>query len=124
MDFIGVIIEESLDNKGVLKLIKIIDTKVEKVTSEHKTPWIKKWTLHTILVKEKFADLVAKKLSESLDYEHNWYSDFKNDLIHFIIFKNKVFKINRTKNEYNNVIKYGLSLGIPDYQLDFSDKIK
>ena len=28
------------------------------------------------------------------------------------------------KEEYGEATKYGLSLGIPDYQLDFSDDIK
>ena len=37
-NFNGVIIEESLEKKGVLKMVKIIKTKVEQVTEEHKTP--------------------------------------------------------------------------------------
>jgi len=41
MNYKGVIIEESLENKDVLKDIKISSTKVEEVTDEHKTPWIK-----------------------------------------------------------------------------------
>jgi hypothetical protein len=36
----GVIIEESLENKEVLKKVKIVSTKVEKVTNEHQTPWL------------------------------------------------------------------------------------
>ena len=38
-NFNGVIIEESLENKDVLQKVKIIKTKVEEVTEEHKTPW-------------------------------------------------------------------------------------
>ncbi len=34
--FIGVIIEESLEDKSVLKNVKIISTEVEKVTEEDK----------------------------------------------------------------------------------------
>ena len=37
----GVIIEESLKNKEVLKKVQILETKVEEVTEKHKTPWIK-----------------------------------------------------------------------------------
>lgn len=60
-----------------------------------------------------------------MDSEHSWYADFKNDSFDFIIFRNKVFKIDRSKKEqYDDVVKFGLSLGIPDYQLDFSPKIK
>lgn len=34
----GVIIEESLANRDVLKKVKILSTKVEKINDEHKTP--------------------------------------------------------------------------------------
>ena len=120
----GVIIEESLENKDVLKKIKIIKTKIERVTEKHKTPWIKQWTLHTIEVVENHADKIAEDLSTSLDSKHNWYADFKNEKIHYIIFKNRVFKIDRSKKEqYDKATRYGISLGIPDYQVDFSPYI-
>lgn len=124
-NFIGVIIEESLEKKDILKKIKIIKTKVEKVTEKHKTQWIKQWTLHTVEILENQVDRVAKDLSKSLDSKHNWYADLKNDNFHYVIFCNKVFKVDRSKPEqYNDVKKYGLTLGIPDYQLDFSPHIK
>ena len=124
-NFNGVIIEESLENKDVLQKVKIIKTEVEEVTEEHKTPWIKQWTLHTVEIPENQADEIAEDLSNSLDSEHEWYADFKNDKFHYIIFRNKVFKVDRSKPEqYHDVTKYGLSLGIPDYQLDFSPHIK
>ncbi len=123
--YVGIIIEESLEKKDVLKKVKILKTKIEKVTEKHKTPWIKQWTLHTIKLSENQADAVAKDLSKSLDSEHSWYADFKNNSFHYIIFRNKVFKVVRSKPEqYLGVTKYGLTLGIPDYQLDFSPHIK
>ena len=124
-NFNGVIIEESLEKKDILKKVKILKTKVEQVTEEHKTPWIKQWTLHTVEILENQVDVVAKEVSHSLDSEHSWYADFKNDKFHYIIFRNKVFKVDRSKPEqYNDVTKYGLTLGIPGYQLDFSPHIK
>ncbi len=123
--YTGVIIEESLERKEVLKKVKIINTKREKVTENHKTPWIKEWTLHTVEIRENQADIIAKELSESLDSKHNWYADFKNSQYHYIIFHDKVFKVDRAKKEqYTKVTEYGISLGIPDYQLDFSPAIK
>src|SRR3989344_1226629 len=119
-NFNGVIIEESLEKKGVLKMVKIIKTKVEQVTEEHKTPWIKQWTLHTVEILETQADKIAKKLSKALDSEHSWYADFKNNKYHYIVFRNKVFKIDRTNNkQYEEARQYGISLGIPEYQVDF-----
>ena len=124
-NFIGVIIEESLEDREILKKVKIIKTKVEKVTEKHKTPWIKQWTLHTVEIAENQADMVAKELCKSLDSQHAWYADFKNDNIHFILFRDKIFKINRThKEQYEEATKYGLSLGIPEYQVDFSPQVK
>lgn len=120
-NFKGVIIEESLEDKDVLQKVKIMKTKIEQVTEKHKTPWIKQWTLHVVEIPENQANKVAKELSILLDRAHAWYADFKNNSYHYIIFRNKVFKVDRSKPEqYGKVTTYGISLGIPDYQLDFS----
>ena len=124
-DFTGIIIEESLENSEVLKKVKIIKTKVAKVTEKHKTPGIMQWTMHTIEIPEEKADSIAKELCKSLNSKHSWYADFKNDEFHYVIFRNRIFKVDRSKKEqYDEVTRYGISLGIPDYQLDFSQYIK
>ena len=123
--FKGTIIEESLEDKSVLKKIRIISTEVEKVTDRHKTPWISQWTLHSVEIPDKNADDVAKEISTALDSEHGWYADFKNDVDHYIIFKGKVFFIDRTsKEQYDEARRYGIRLGIPEYQVDFHPDIK
>lgn len=121
MYFQGVIIEESLENTSVLKDVTILETKVEKVTEEHKTPWLKQWTLHTVKISEEVADSVSEKLSKNLEKEHNWYADYKNDKYHYIIYRGKVFKVD-LKNPvlYAEAKQYGISLGIPEYQVDFA----
>lgn len=125
MNYKGVIIEESLDNKDVLKKVLILETKIETVTEEHKTPWIKKWTLHTVEIPNKKADEIAEKLSQDLEKEHNWYADFKNNLYHYIIFRNKVFKVDLKNPElYKDAKRFGISLGIPEYQVDFAPEDK
>lgn len=124
MNYKGVIIEESLDNKSCFKDLKIVSTKVEPVTESHKTPWLKQWTLHTVEIDGNKAELVASQLSNTLEKEHVWYADFKNKKSHYIVFRGKVFKIDRNNpNEYEKVKEYGVSLGVPDYQLDFSPDI-
>lgn len=120
-DFKGVIIEESLEDVSVLKSVHIISTEIEPVIPEHKTPWVTQWTLHTVEISFVEVETVAEKISRSLDSKHEWYADFKNDKTHFIIFKNKIFKIDRTKvEEYNKATEYGISIGIPSYQVDFA----
>ncbi|MFH1392775.1 MAG: hypothetical protein ABIG73_00080 [Patescibacteria group bacterium] len=123
----GVIIEESLENTGVLKEVKILETEVEPVTNEHETPWLKQWTLHTVEIPEDKAEAIAEEISHALDRGHggSWYADFKNDETHFIIFRDKVFKIDRkNKEQYNEAKEYGISLGIPEHQVDFHPDIK
>jgi len=123
--FVGVIIEESLEKKSVLKKVKIIKTKIKKVTEKHKTPWIKQWTLHTVEIPENRSESIAKDLSKSLDSQHEWYADFKNKTHHYIIFRNKIFFIDRrSKEQYDQAKNYGISLGIPEYQVDFHPDIK
>jgi len=40
-NYTGIIIEESLEDKSILKKIKIVKTKIELVNKNHKTPWVK-----------------------------------------------------------------------------------
>lgn len=118
----GVIIEESLADKDALKKVKIISTKIEKVTEKHKTPWLLQWTLHTVEIPENEAQKIAGEISQSLDPKHggSWYADFKNDTNHYIIFRNKIFLIDaHSQEQYDQARQYGLSLGIPEYQVDF-----
>lgn len=126
MIYKGIIIEESLEDTSVLKDVAILETKVEKVTEEHKTPWLKQWTLHTVEIPEEKADSVAEKISKDLEKEHNWYADYKNSMYHYIIYRGRVFKVD-LKNPllYAEAKQYGISLGIPEYQVDFApdDKI-
>ena len=124
-NFKGVIITESLENQDILQKIKILETRVVKVTEKHKTPWIKQWTLHTVEILESQSDEVSEELSRALDSKHNWYIDYKNDDFHYIIFRDKIFKVNRSElKQYKEVVEYGLLLGIPDYQLDFTPNIE
>ncbi len=120
-DYKGIIIEESLEDPSCLVGAKIIKSKTVPVTPKHKTPWVKQWTMHTVVVPSNKAESVAEKISKAIDdtHESSWYADFKSDKKHYIIFRDKVFFINRNKNEYKKVMDYGTKLGIPKYQLDF-----
>lgn len=126
MNYKGVIIKESLEDPEVLREVKILETKVKPVTKKYGTPWIKQWTLYTVEIPEERADGIAKILSEYIDRTHasSWYADFKNNSTHYIIFRNKVSRIDRRKaEEYEEAKRYGIRLGIPGYQLDFSPEI-
>ena len=126
MDYKGVIIEESLEDKTVLDTVSIVSTKVEKVTSKHKTPWLSQWTLHTIEIPEENVNQIAKQISHVFDKKHLcWYADFKNNKYHYIVYPNKFFKVNlQNPILYKDAKEYGISIGIPEYQVDFAPKDK
>ena len=120
----GVIIEESIEDKSVLKTIEILSTEIEKTTPQHKSG-VSQWTLHTVLIPTNKANDIAYKISKALDKKDSWYADFKNKNEHYIIFRNKVFLIDRSnKEEYDEAREYGISIGIPEYQVDFSPKVE
>ncbi len=123
----GVIIEESLEDKGVLSELKILETEVERVTDRNKTPWLTIWTKRTVEVPEERAPIVAQRLAKAIELGHkwSWYADFKNEEFHYIIFRDRVFKVDRrSKEQYDEVNRFGEALGIPSYQLDFSPQIE
>lgn len=123
MDYKGIIIEESLKNKAVLGRVTITETKIELVTEAHKTPWLKQWTLHTVTIPVEDAGNIAKELSQSLDNNY-WYVDYRNRDTHYVIFPGKIFCVDRSQpDQYEAAKAYGVSLGIPDYQLTFSAEI-
>lgn len=122
MNFEGIIIEESLENKSVLKRLTTLETKTESVTAEHKTPWIKTWTMHRVAFEEAHATAICDEISHAIDKAHKgaWYADFKNSSHHYIVFSEKVFCVLRTDQDaYQSAKAYGRTLGIPEYQLDF-----
>ncbi len=123
--FTGVIIEESLTDKSVLDDVNIIKTEIEPVTEKHKTSWVKQWTMHDVQIPANKVVEIAKKISKALDREHNWYADFKTNTEHFVIYRDRVFHITdrSNKEQYDEATKYGISIGIPDYQVDFSPHI-
>ncbi len=120
MDYKGIIIEESLINRDIFEELEILHTTISPVTQRDETPWLDKWTMHTVLIKENEIDGYTEKLSHWIDIKHcgNWYCDFKNDQFHYVVFYNKVFKLDRTnEQDYRDMRKYAISIGLPEYQL-------
>lgn len=120
MDYQGIIIEESLANTEILQELEIVHTEIEKVTEANETPWLEKWTMHTIVIGENKIEEYTQKLSKLIEIEHcgNWYCDFKNEQFHYVVFYDKVFKLDKTnKQDYINMSQYAVSIGLPEHQL-------
>lgn len=120
MNYQGVIIEESLSSSEIVKELEIVDTEVAKVTERENTPWLDQWTMYTVTIPENKMEEYANRLSELIDKNHasNWYCDFRNSQYHYVIFSEKVFKLDRTqKQDYLDMRRYGITIGIPEMQL-------
>ncbi len=125
MDYKGVIIEESLVESLIIKELNVLQKNIESITEKENTPWLDKWTMYTVSINEKDIDDYTKKLSKLIDtkYCSDWYCDFRNNQYHYVVFKDKVFKLDRTKKEdYINMQNYAMKLGLSNDQLpNFND---
>ena len=88
----GVIIEESLDDKSVLKDMNIIKTESEKVTPKHRTPWLSKWTCHKVEIPDEKTDEICDRLQKALDKTHEWYIELKSGRYEITIFNDNIIK--------------------------------
>jgi hypothetical protein len=122
VSFEGIVIEESLEDKSVLRRMQVLSTSVEPVTEEHRTPWLEQWTLHSVRVADAEAGEVAEELSLALDATHanSWYADFKDATHHYVIFRDRVFLIDRrSREQYEAARRFGIERGLPEPQADF-----
>ena len=106
-NFKGVIIEESLDDKSILKRIKIVKTKTEKVPDRYKIPWLQRWTKDIVEIPENEAEEIAEEIKKSMNKDYDWHVFFFNKTaektVHFTINKDKVNRTERPAKERSNV---------------------
>ena len=99
----GIIIQESLEDKNLVKKMQILDTKVAGT-----------WTIHTILISKSDIEGLAPYIKQG------WYAHFWHGGEIIAIFKDKIFKFKHNEpNSWREAIGYGISIGIPRKQLDF-----
>lgn len=120
MDYKGVIVEESLINTSIIKELELFSKEVEKTSEDDNTPWLTQWTLDTVIIKEDKIDDYTKRLSKLIDDKHcsDWYCDFKNDKYHYVVFKDKIFKLRlNNKEDYQKMQEYARSIGLIEAQI-------
>lgn len=102
----GTIIENSLEDKSILKDLEIT-----------KTYQIEDWLLHDVLVSEERAEKLGQYLNDGPWYMHFW-EEGKDEVL--VIFKDKNFRIKYSdKATWADAIEHGKTRGIPEEQLDF-----
>jgi hypothetical protein len=102
----GTVIENSLDNPEILSDFEVIKS------------WeAGDWKLHRICVTEEQAHQISRHLVKGPWYVHFWKEN-KNDVL--VVYQNKKFWIKFDDQEsWKDALEHGLSLGIPEGQLNF-----
>lgn len=113
----GVLIEESLVNKDVLKIVKIIKTVVENLEKEDRI-----MTFHNIEVKDSDKELFLNKLLHNL--KSGFYCHICKNGEMFVVFKNKLFNFKKGSLELKKAFEYGKSVGIIAEQMPFEHLIE
>jgi len=116
----GVILEESLDDKSILDMVRIVKTEKSTLEEEEEKGFL---TFHNIeLDDEKKDEFVRKALSSIKDkfYLHICKGDRM-----IVIYKNKMFEFTSDETDkLNQARDYGLSIGIVREQMPFEKIIK
>lgn len=112
----GVILEESLEDKSLLKLVKIVKTSVSKLSGEDRI-----MTFHNIEVEDSKKDEFIQKAIKSI--KQSFYLHIVKEKVMYVIFKNHMFKFSKGYPELETAKEYGKSIGILEEQMDFEDLI-
>ena len=114
MTWKGVIIGESLDDKEILKLVKIVSTRKSFLEAEKKKGRMK---LHSIEVSdERKAEFVTKA---ELAVKQGWYLHIVKDDSIVIVFRKKHFEFSKKEKDKMKMAEdYGISIGILPGQME------
>lgn len=118
--FKGCIIEESLEDKTLLKLCEITDSTVGHDDNPDTNAGEPIWTIHQVEITRSKVEELVKLLRDNLKLP-NWWADISFQDEVYIVFKNKVFYgSNKDKNFVKTVRDYGKSVKLPQSQIPLS----
>jgi hypothetical protein len=112
----GVILEESLEDKSLLKLAKIVHTKTERLEGENRV-----MTFHKIEVEDKNKEEFINQAIKAI--KNGFYIHIVKDKVMYVIFKYHMFKFSKGYPELETARNHGLSIGIPKEQMPFEHLI-
>lgn len=115
----GLLLNESLINEQVLKLVRIVHTETWNAQSPADyQPAL--WTAISFEADPDQADSLVEKLSHAL--KPRWFINASDDSHVYVIFPGKVFKYSKgDRSARQSAYQYGLSIDIPARQLDWSE---
>lgn len=112
----GVILEESLEDSSLLKLVKIKQTENEQLEGESRT-----MTFHKFELSDNNKALFIEKAMKSIRQE--FYIHIVKKGVMYVIFKGKMFKFSKGYPELESARRYGVSVGISPEQMPFEHLI-
>ena len=115
----GVIIEESLEDKSLLSLVKIISSRQTTLENESERGVL---TFHSVELKDSNLDEFIETAQKSI--KDSFYIHICKDSEMIVIFRNKVFRFSSDNLEgLNEAREYGISVGVFKEQMPFEKLI-
>ena len=116
--FQGVLIKESIDDDCVIDRISVHKTELWNVGGSPKY-----WTaLHFTSNDVSLPDHLSKAMISDPERGGNWFADFKNGDIKYIVFRNKILKYRiGDLSEKNKVKNECRKMGITDEEMNWSE---
>ena len=109
-NYTGIIIEESLKNKEIIKKLKVLNLKVTDDENPND-----RWHIYTVQVTRDQIIEIQQSMAEG-----KWYTHFIAGDEIIVVYKDKIFEYKMAdKGEHAKAVEYGRSIGIPEEQLDF-----
>ncbi len=119
MRFIGLLLKESLQDERVLTMVRIV--KIESWPIQEPADFQPPvWTAVFFEGDTSQVDAFAQALSSAL--KPRWYADFSTETDRYIVFPGRIFTYPKGDAARRaEAQQYGLSLGIPERQLDWGE---
>ncbi len=112
-NYLGIVIEQSLANRSVLK-----DFRIEARRN------VGSWEFLLVSISEPELEQHLQTLQEAMRPNEPWYAHYfaGNELL--VVFRNALFRIGVDPSTWASAVEHGLALGIPREQLDFKPRTK
>lgn len=108
----GVVLEESLEDKSMLDMARIVGTDVSKLEKENRV-----MTFHKVEVPDSAKGEYIEKAKTII--KQGFYTHLCKNGKMTVVFKNKVFNFGENDPELINAREYGKSIGIIPEQMPF-----
>jgi hypothetical protein len=117
--FSGLLLKESLQDDGVLDLLRVTRTEVWDV--QNAADWQpRQWTAISFEGESERADEVAQALSRAM--KPAWYANFSTETHVYVIFEDRVFKyVKEDAQARAEAQAHAISAGVPENQVDWGE---